>query len=58
MNTFKYKNGNIELSIAVMNPCGDIRLIIDEGGFFAGITLDQEGLDALRNYLDDLEMEE
>lgn len=56
MNTFKYRKGTEELFIDDFE--GQLRITVTDEHYMIGITFDRVGLDALRNYLDDLEMEE
>ena len=56
MNTFKYKKNNSTLFIDDVR--GEMRIFIIDDSYKVSVTLDQVGLDALRNYLDDLETEE
>lgn len=55
MITFKYQKGDNTLYIR--DDHGEMRIIMMDEHHSVGVTLDQVGLDALRNYLDDIEME-
>jgi hypothetical protein len=52
MMTFKYqRDGN---TLYIRDYHGEMRIITMDEHHSVGVTLDQVGLDALRNYLDDL----
>lgn len=53
MNTFKYQKDGRTLHIR--GDHGEMRLLMMNDCQRLTLTLDQIGLDALRNYLDDLE---
>ena len=54
---FKMKSDGMEIGIYTYGPETVINLT-NMDGCTRRIFIDQEGMDALRNYLDDLEMEE
>jgi hypothetical protein len=56
MITFKYQKGDNTLYIR--DDYGEMRIVTMDEHHSVGVTLDQLGLDALRNYLDDLEIEQ